>query len=456
MKLEIALFALVLLAALASADSTFVYAGQLNGSGGRGDMDFNFLNPVAVSAGDDGLVYVGDISLGGVYGLNSTDAVVSTIGKDGGVSEFSVISDVKYYGGKPYIVDRGSGKIFSYVKGSGVSQIGPSRDLLETPTAVHIENGTLWALNSRSGKIIEYNLSRSYLLGDYLGNGIGTGKLSDPQDFDFDSNYIYVADTGNNRVEIFDRQMNYVTSIGSGRGGVTLSQPRAVAVDAQGRIFVSDWADDRIVVFDINSNVLEAFGTKGNGEGKFDNPTKMSFAKNGTLYIADSGNRRIVMYTLNWSANDQNSASQVELANETVQEYKSAVIGVMDRLSVNYTAFSSLDDIKKAYEKMAAGQYGDAKTFAQSAVANLGERRQIDAQLIEVSLGKFFDNESFAIDYYSKQQLPLEQETQRASMAAKLDEAKAALAAKDYVQASSLVLDINEWVAGVEKTRQEG
>jgi len=106
MRINYALFAILICMTAFFANQTFVYGGHLNGSGGKGNLNFSFSDPVAIDIGEDGVVYVGDLSLGGVYGLNSTDSVVITIGKRGGASDFSQISDVLYYDGHVYVADR--------------------------------------------------------------------------------------------------------------------------------------------------------------------------------------------------------------------------------------------------------------------------------------------------------------------------------------------------------------
>ena len=60
----------------------------------------------------------------------------------------------------------------------------------------------------------------------------------------------YVADTQNNRVQIFNANGQFVASLGgNGPDGLSLNLPADVAVNADGRIYVSDVGNHRIAVF---------------------------------------------------------------------------------------------------------------------------------------------------------------------------------------------------------------
>ena len=60
-----------------------------------------------------------------------------------------------------------------------------------------------------------------------------------------------VADIGNDRVQVFDREGRLVRTLGGTRGdGVgQMDHPNGVAVDGGGRIVVADWGNHRLVVF---------------------------------------------------------------------------------------------------------------------------------------------------------------------------------------------------------------
>jgi hypothetical protein len=74
-------------------------------------------------------------------------------------------------------------------------------------------------------------------------------------------------------------------------------QPEDVTVDASGNIFVVDAAKDSVIRFTSKGMEKYSFGGHGSGQGKFNEPYGVAFY-NKTLYIADTGNDRIVRFML--------------------------------------------------------------------------------------------------------------------------------------------------------------
>ena len=130
---------------------------------------------------------------------------------------------------------------------------------------------------------------------------MGPGFLNQPLDVAVDRDrYIYVADTGNNRVQKFDidgRLMKIIDKTEDGLG--QLSKPAAIAVD-DSFVYVSDSGNDRLVVFTKEGKYVLAFGVRGAGPGEFKSPGGISLGKKGKLYIADTGNQRIQVLKISY------------------------------------------------------------------------------------------------------------------------------------------------------------
>jgi DNA-binding beta-propeller fold protein YncE len=102
---------------------------------------------------------------------------------------------------------------------------------------------------------------------------------------------ILVADSSLGRVVRLNREGVPVGSFGKG----VLKHPTGLARDAaQGRIYVADTHEHRIKVFDDAGNLLDTFGSGERHEGQngFNSPTHLTFA-NDKLYVADTLNARI-------------------------------------------------------------------------------------------------------------------------------------------------------------------
>jgi hypothetical protein len=98
-------------------------------------------------------------------------------------------------------------------------------------------------------------------------SGMQSDLFEGPTDVAWDSNgNIFVADgTGNARIAKFDRNGVFVKSWGSrGSGNEQFSTARSVAVDSSGNVYVADRGNNRIQVFDNNGVYKSSITTAGN------------------------------------------------------------------------------------------------------------------------------------------------------------------------------------------------
>jgi len=76
-----------------------------------------------------------------------------------------------------------------------------------------------------------------------------------------------------------------------------LVQPRGVAVDQGGLIYVADFGNDRIQVFDGSLAFVRAWGTHGALPGQFKQDSSVAVAPNGDVYVADTWNQRVQVFS---------------------------------------------------------------------------------------------------------------------------------------------------------------
>jgi uncharacterized protein (TIGR03663 family) len=151
---------------------------------------------------------------------------------------------------------------------------------------------------------------------DVIGSpGSGDGQLNDPRGIVRDSKgNLYVVDTGNHRIVVFGPDGKPARTIGSlGNGDGQFNEPRGIAIDAQDNLYVADTWNARVVKLDPTGKVLKTWGTGNDiGSGRrammtdgttagneaaplgFYGPRGIAVDGQGTVFVADTGNKRIV------------------------------------------------------------------------------------------------------------------------------------------------------------------
>lgn len=126
-------------------------------------------------------------------------------------------------------------------------------------------------------------------------SGDGPGEFHDPRALEFGPDgRLYVADTGNHRIQVFEgTSLTFLLSFGSfGRGLGDLASPAGLAV-TETEVFVADSLNNRIAVFDLDGHATRTFGTRGSGPGEFSRPTDVAVDDEGNAYVTDGWNHRV-------------------------------------------------------------------------------------------------------------------------------------------------------------------
>ena len=124
-------------------------------------------------------------------------------------------------------------------------------------------------------------------LGEAGVSGDGPGHFNAPSDVITDPNGdIFVVDghntDGNNRIVKYSNDGTFIRAFGgTGHGPGQLYGPHAIAMDEDGRLFVADRQNQRIVIFDQDGNYINRWT-------QFGMPSDIAIDDNGRIYVADS------------------------------------------------------------------------------------------------------------------------------------------------------------------------
>lgn len=112
---------------------------------------------------------------------------------------------------------------------------------------------------------------------------------------DSENRFVYVVDTDKQHVAVFDADsFKLLRTIGHGPKAVgdedpgSLSKPSNVAIDPDGLVYVSDTMNNRIQVFDADGNFVRMWGKQCDAPGCFARPKGISLDSDGHIWVADA------------------------------------------------------------------------------------------------------------------------------------------------------------------------
>lgn len=137
----------------------------------------------------------------------------------------------------------------------------------------------------------------AYLL-QWGSSGSGNGQFSAPSGVALDAGgNVYVADTGNHRIQKFTSAGTYVSQWGGfGSGNGQFSSPNGIAI-AGGNVYVVDTGNQRVQVFTTSGAYVSQWGTAGSGNGQFVQPLCVAVDGGGDVYVTDGSLNRVQKFT---------------------------------------------------------------------------------------------------------------------------------------------------------------
>lgn len=128
--------------------------------------------------------------------------------------------------------------------------------------------------------------------------GSGTGQFNKPSGIAIDSlGNIVVADTKNHRIQRFGSTGSYLGQFGTlGTLAGNLNEPADVAVDSNGVVYVADRGNHRLQGFDSLGTALWTLGGAGSGPGQFSLPNGVELGVFGRIFVADTSNNRVQIF----------------------------------------------------------------------------------------------------------------------------------------------------------------
>ncbi len=171
-----------------------------------------------------------------------------------------------------------------------------SRIAMMPISATLIEDGSLAVLDGRSNMIVKFNATGEQL--KYLEKSSLLG-LKSPMAMRYRNGRFFIADSGNDRIVIADDEGAFIRAFGRfGPDEGEFRKPSDVAIDEDGQIYVTDSDNNRIQKFSADGEFLKAWGEWGSYSGMLATPISLYYHGN-SLYVADLVNHRIQVFDKN-------------------------------------------------------------------------------------------------------------------------------------------------------------
>ena len=266
----------------------------LNAWGSTGSGNSQFKGPVAPAVAPNGNVYVTDPGNDRVQYFSSTGAFLGSFGTAGtGLGQLESPADVAVdAAGTVYVVDAINNDVQSFGPGGGfLGSFGTdTNDKFGYAFGVAVDrNGNVYASDFNSDRVEIFN-HLGALVSTFGSPGGANGDFNAPGFLAFGpTGLVYVPDTGNNRVEIFSSTGVYQSTFRN-TGDFA---PVGVAVGPTGIVYVTDIDYPRVEVFSSTGVYQSTFGTKGTGNGQFENLQGIAVSPNGMVYVTDEENNQV-------------------------------------------------------------------------------------------------------------------------------------------------------------------
>ena len=263
---------------ISSAGVVTTFAGSSVGSNDGTGTAAKFNSPTGVAVDSSGNIYVADQSNYRIRKISSAGVVTTFAGSSVGSNDGT-----------------GTAAKFDFPRGVAVDSSG----------YVYVAD-----TNNHRIRKISPAMEVTTFAGSSSGDDDGTGnaaKFNNPNDVAVDSSgYVYVADTSNHRIRKISPASVVSTFAGSSSGdddgtgnAAKFNNPNGVAVDSSGYVYVADTRNHRIRKID-PAGVVSTFAGSSSGDddgaladAQFNNPRGVAVDSSGNVYVADTNNNRI-------------------------------------------------------------------------------------------------------------------------------------------------------------------
>jgi DNA-binding beta-propeller fold protein YncE len=169
--------------------------------------------------------------------------------------------------------------------------------------ALDTENRQLYVVDTKLDQVLVYDADTHKLIRK-IGTAGKEHRLTSPGNFGMPTNAavdkdgnLYVTDTWNDRVEVFDADGGFIRAFGkNGDGPGKFARPKGIGIDSDGHVWVADAVQDRLQVFTPEGQLLMRIGGHGGLPGQFSSVAGVAVDHQNRIFTSEIYPGRVQMF----------------------------------------------------------------------------------------------------------------------------------------------------------------
>jgi DNA-binding beta-propeller fold protein YncE len=209
---------------------------------------------------------------------------------------------------------------------------GDTPDALYGPRGITVDSrGRVYVVDTGNKRVVVFDPEGNPIT-QFGSLGSGDGEFNEPVGIAIDANgIVYITDTWNLRIQAFQPTPDGLAFTPilqwdiDGWFGQGLENKPLIAVDGQGRLFVTDPDASRILQFDTAGQFVRTWGEYGYDATQFGLASGIAIDSQGRVWVTDGGNHRIMRFVLPDTIAIEPSPSESDVPSEVPSEVPSDI-----------------------------------------------------------------------------------------------------------------------------------